>query len=349
MISQSKRKAVVFISAGLGDAILLLPLVELLRNNGYSVTGLVTSVFPCEQLFPGTTVFDHLLVARTKARKGWLALKDYRNYQLAIVNYFAASRSNLLLAKQIATMVHTNRIPQNSGKRIASQVVFFKPKEGIHDAEQNMLLAGNGMHQLKESALQLPIPLLGVRTLPETFIALQLSANHNHDTYKNWPVKHWISFLHLCRRSFPGLKFILLGDVREMAYAEEVVQANTGNMESLAGQTTIPEAVAVIQRCALFLGLDGGLMHLAAALGKTTFTLWGPSNPLLYGYEIMNPEKHKVISLHLPCSPCSAWISPNISRFKGPEECRTRECLADLLPDAVFREFINFAKKHALV
>ena len=45
----------------------------------------------------------------------------------------------------------------------------------------------------------------------------------------------------------------------------------------LTGKLTLPEAVACIRRCALFVGNDSGLMHLAAAAGAPTLALFGPT------------------------------------------------------------------------
>jgi heptosyltransferase-3 len=43
----------------------------------------------------------------------------------------------------------------------------------------------------------------------------------------------------------------------------------------LRGTLTIPQAAACIQRCALYVGNDSGLMHLAAASGAPTIGLCG--------------------------------------------------------------------------
>jgi ADP-heptose:LPS heptosyltransferase len=343
------KRAVIFISAGLGDAILLVPLAKKLKQQGFEITGMVTSAFPCEELFEDGSVFDRIIDARSKAKLALLALKEYRFYQLAILNYFASSRTNLLVAQKIATMVHTNRIPDRAGKKMAEGLVYFEPQTGIHDSEQNMLLAGLGKIGLTEDLIRLSSPPPANFQLPERFIVLQISAGNNTITYKNWPVSYWISFLNQCARQYPDLQFVMLGDSGEKGLANQILDANTGNVQSLCGATTVSQAFSVIGRCSLFLGLDGGLMHTAAALGKPSFTLWGPSNPILYGYQNMNPERHKVISLNLSCAPCSAWIAPNTSRFSAAENCPDIKCMKDLNPDFVFGEFSTFVKQHALV
>jgi ADP-heptose:LPS heptosyltransferase len=43
----------------------------------------------------------------------------------------------------------------------------------------------------------------------------------------------------------------------------------------LCGTLALPEAAACIQRCAIYIGNDSGLMHLAAASGTPTIGLCG--------------------------------------------------------------------------
>ena len=45
----------------------------------------------------------------------------------------------------------------------------------------------------------------------------------------------------------------------------------------LVGTVDLLTAVAVLRRCALFIGNDTGLMHIAAASGIPTLGLFGPS------------------------------------------------------------------------
>ena len=45
----------------------------------------------------------------------------------------------------------------------------------------------------------------------------------------------------------------------------------------LAGRLTLPEAAGCLRRCAVFVGNDSGLMHLAAAAGAPTLGLFGPT------------------------------------------------------------------------
>ena len=58
--------------------------------------------------------------------------------------------------------------------------------------------------------------------------------------------------------------------------AEPVLAGLPGAID-LVGGLELPEVAAVMARCALFVGNDSGLMHLAAATGIPTVGLFGPT------------------------------------------------------------------------
>jgi heptosyltransferase III len=51
----------------------------------------------------------------------------------------------------------------------------------------------------------------------------------------------------------------------------------------LIGKVDLPTAAACLRRCALYIGNDSGLMHMAAAVGTPTLGLFGPGNETRYG------------------------------------------------------------------
>jgi heptosyltransferase-2 len=63
----------------------------------------------------------------------------------------------------------------------------------------------------------------------------------------------------------------------------------------------VGEALAVLSLCALAVGGDTGLVHAARALGIPTVAVFGPTptDVHLFG------ARQRVVSLRLPCSPCS--------------------------------------------
>jgi ADP-heptose:LPS heptosyltransferase len=76
----------------------------------------------------------------------------------------------------------------------------------------------------------------------------------------------------------PGARVAVLAGPgpQERALAAPVLAALPDAID-LCGTLTLPEAAACLARCALFVGNDSGLMHLAAASGTPTLGLFGPT------------------------------------------------------------------------
>ena len=95
--------------------------------------------------------------------------------------------------------------------------------------------------------------------------------------YKVWPAERFAAlFQRLAAGPLPGaVPAVFAGPgERERAGAEPLLRA-LPNAVDLVGRVGLPEAAACIQRCALFVGNDSGLMHLAAAAGVPTIGLCG--------------------------------------------------------------------------
>jgi ADP-heptose:LPS heptosyltransferase len=346
-----QKKAIVFFSAGLGDAVLLIPSVKWLKKEGYHVSGFFNSPHPCEDIFKDTALLDEIQICRSKSSRATFAFTHRLKYDLALVNYFAANRSNLSIAGMIASQVRVNRKTNSFVEKLFhSSVLYTEPAGNLHDAEQNLLLAGKQEPRISVEDLYIGLVLHKTEELSHPFMAVQVSAGNNKFTYKNWPVKYWVGFLKMLQIRYPGKKIILLGDENETDLSAQITGQLKDHVHSLIGKTSVKEVMNILAQCELFIGLDGGLMHLAAALKKPTFTIWGPSSKSLYGYEKMDPQRHKCVSLSLSCSPCSAWIQANHTRVRGPELCPDHACMQQLLPQEVFdqfRQYVNSLEVHA--
>jgi heptosyltransferase III len=102
----------------------------------------------------------------------------------------------------------------------------------------------------------------------------------------NWPAKQWRAerFAELATRltasggPLPGSRVAILAAPHERALAEPVLAAlSPGRRIDLVGRVDLLTAAAVLRRCAMFIGNDTGLMHIAAASGTPTLGLFGPS------------------------------------------------------------------------
>jgi lipopolysaccharide heptosyltransferase III len=102
----------------------------------------------------------------------------------------------------------------------------------------------------------------------------------------NWRGKQWRAerFAELARRLtapnglLPGARVAVLAAEHERPQAAPLLAALPAEqIIDLVGRTGLLAASAVLRRCALFVGNDTGLMHIAAASGVPTLGLFGPS------------------------------------------------------------------------
>lgn len=343
MSTTKHKKALVFFSAGVGDAILLVPLVNQLKQQGYRVTGLFTSPFHCESVFENTDLFDAIEVKKSKPSLLLFSLLHFRSYEAVYLNHFAYSPSQLSIAALLGKAVYCNYkdyTPAQSSKAIH----FIEPRTNTHDALQHVLLNDS---RATLTGLNFDVRYKTQNTnrfeLSGNYVVLQISSANNKAPYKNWPTEKWLALLQYLDQKLPGTQFVVLGDDSELALTKTLSTLNNKNIVSLIGKTQLSDVMEIVFHSGFYIGLDSGIMHMAVALNKPTFTLWGASNPTLYGYAWLS-EKHKVVSLNLPCAPCSAWIGRNTSRVDDPLKCPDFKCIRDMPVEMVTEELNNFLK-----
>jgi len=114
---------------------------------------------------------------------------------------------------------------------------------------------------------------------------------------KRWPIEHFAAMVKPLREQF-GLRCVTAGGPDDRALGDAA-----GADLNLAGQTSLKQLVALLDRAALVIANDSGPMHIAAALGKPMVTLFSPTNPIRTGpYQ----RGDTVLQLNIPCSPCYA-------------------------------------------
>jgi ADP-heptose:LPS heptosyltransferase len=107
----------------------------------------------------------------------------------------------------------------------------------------------------------------------------------------NWRGKMWrgARFAELLERLtapdgiLPSARVVILGAESERNLAQPVLASvRAARRVDLIGKIDLLTAFMVLRRCALFIGNDSGLMHLAAAAGVPTLGLFGPSRVEVY-------------------------------------------------------------------
>jgi len=123
-----------------------------------------------------------------------------------------------------------------------------------------------------------PDETLAASLLPAARPLIALAPTANWEP-KIWPADRFVALVRaLQRTALPGaVPLILAGPGEtEKRLAHRVAQSLLDSID-LAGRLILPEVTACLRHCALFIGNDSGLMHLAAAAGTPTLGLFGPT------------------------------------------------------------------------
>ena len=120
---------------------------------------------------------------------------------------------------------------------------------------------------------------------------------------KRWPPAHFGQLAqHILARD-PQAQVALLGSPKDGPTCEEVIAAAgaPAGLASLAGKTSLADAVALIARSAAVVSNDSGLLHVASALNRPVIAIYGPTDP---DHAPPFSDLAASISLRLECSPC---------------------------------------------
>jgi heptosyltransferase-2 len=130
-----------------------------------------------------------------------------------------------------------------------------------------------------------------------------------------------------------GAKVVILGDETEGKIAEAIVHTMANKPINLVGKTGLEILPAVIKNCNLLITNDGGPMHMAAALGIKSVSVFGPVSEIAYGpYPVSS--RHLVLKQDLECRPC-------YKNFRLSVCDRDKECLRQISVDAVFEAAVK--------
>ena len=157
----------------------------------------------------------------------------------------------------------------------------------------------------------------------QRWIAIQPGARWPN---KRWPVKNFAEVVRMLAKRFPEVRFAIFGSGDENPLGEIISRAEPERCLNLCGRTLLPEMIEWLRLCDLLITNDTGPMHVAAALGKPTVALFGPTEPRRTG---PYGQLQNVLRIELPCAPCLK----SYCTYEKPNEC-----LLGIPPVTVFEQ-----------
>jgi heptosyltransferase-3 len=96
---------------------------------------------------------------------------------------------------------------------------------------------------------------------------------------KNWPLDRWIELAAWISTVDPKREIVLVGGEADRVRTDALQMALSKSRVHNAIDLPLPHLAAVLERCALFIGHDSGVSHIAAAAGAPSVLLFGPTDP----------------------------------------------------------------------
>jgi heptosyltransferase-3 len=128
-------------------------------------------------------------------------------------------------------------------------------------------------------ALRDPVPRLAIGAKPAHSATLGFHVGSG-SPQKNWPINHWLALTQRVEGLFADL-LLVGGEADDEVVREFLARCNIPRLRTLL-KASLPNLCQGLNDCALFIGHDTGVTHLAAAVGTPTVALFGPTNPNLW-------------------------------------------------------------------
>lgn len=142
---------------------------------------------------------------------------------------------------------------------------------------------------------------------------------------KRWPLDHWKNLIAL----LPEFNFVVLGGNEDL-FCQELADIDAARVKNLAGKLSLVESCQLVQKSALVISADTGLLHVADVLGVKAISLMGPT---AFGFTMSSLIK--TLEVDLSCRPCS-----KDGRGKCSQDVWQR-CMKEILPSTVSNEVQN--------
>lgn len=145
---------------------------------------------------------------------------------------------------------------------------------------------------------------------------------------KFWPQEQWAALAD--RLQGEGLRVIFGGSKGERSYLASIRERMTTPPVLAAGELDLPANAALLKRCALYIGLDSGPMHMAALAGVPVVALFGPTHPERVGpYRVA----HRIVrDTSLSCLGCRKRSCEHLSCMGGITVAQVHAAARQLLP-----------------
>jgi len=331
---EARRKRILVIKIGaIGDVILAIPSLRVIRNNfpeayitvlsGMASRAILKRCPYIDEIIPYDRRYRHrgikglLKIAGTVRRKGFDISLDFQNNKTShIIAWLGCVPKRYGYSNRRLGFLLNNKlryVKMNLGP-VEEQFKILR-KAGINTIGMSKSLE---LWPSKEDFLYVD-DFLKDEWISESQKLVGINIGASWQT-KRWPLKYFARLIDML--SSKDIRTVITGSEEEIGLGEELIDMTNSRVINAIGETTILQLAALIKRCKVFITSDSAPMHIASAMGVDFIALFGPTDPKRH-FEPTN--KGTVIYKDVRCGPC----------YKS--DCKKMICMKKITVDEVFK------------
>ena len=337
--SDSPRQILVIQTAFLGDVILTLPLVQVLKREfpdsaiDVVVTPRAAPLLENHPAVRSAVVYDKR--GRDAGAAGFLRLRKQlagTRYDLALVPH-RSMRSSLLA--RFAGIPERIGFDRSAGRYFFTRTVHYEPS--MHETRRNLSLLGPlGIGSRGAEFPRLYPSQRDGRKVDEWLQEHGVSGGSHMAAIAPgtvWNTKRWPEerFTEIAKRLADShFAVFLIGGNDDRDLCSRISAAAGECVRTASGDLSLLESAELVRRCRILIANDSAPMHIALAVGTPVLAIYGATVPA-YGFAPYGPHDRVVETTGLACRPCTPH---------GGDRCpiTTFDCMNKITVDRVVQE-----------
>ncbi len=343
---KTPKKILVFQSAFLGDVVLTLPMIQVLKRNfQHAEIDVVTTPTAAELLQNHPSISNVIVFDKRKSQKGIRGIfalsKILRkeNYDLAIVPHRSFRSAVIIALSKIREKI---TFSTSAGKVFFNHIVPYIKEH--HEVERNISLLAPLAIKTHKRELPSLYPALNEVNFVDKFLFEREILHQNKMIAvapgSVWNTKRWLleRFTELSvLLAEDGWEIVLIGGKDDAELGRSIYEIGKHkNIHDATGKLSLLQSAELIGRCNVLITNDSAPLHFGVAMRTPVVAIFGATIPA-FGFAPYGKEDVVVETHGLECRPCA---------IHGGDKCPigTFVCMKNIEAQTVYEKVQEIVK-----
>ena len=262
-------------------------------------------------------------ISKKSARfKGWCAkLMGCKPYDLAFV--WGHDAELVAYARRVSKRVVISRQLDNTANQLADQVVEFPNDTNLLSEAEDKPLAQWILDVVEQGTqskaaniytdyVVTPVEVKAAQALLKQSIRKAdakliglVVESHPAGAHRDWPIENFVSLVQQLQTEQPNRYFVLIGGKLPDAKVQALQSVLGDHLINLSGKISLRESAAVMNELDLYVAVDTGPSHIAAALGTPSVVMFHCMRSGEYLLAPRHPERLTIVNHPLARTACT--------------------------------------------